>query len=388
MFKHTALALAAVLSFVACGSKPDSNAIKVGAIFAFTGATSDVGTIYADGIRGHVDWLNSRGGIEGRPVDLLFQDYGYRVDRAEQLYSQFVGEGAVVFMGWGTGDTEALIQRVAEDRIPFMSASYSHVLGDPEEAPYNFLVGTTYSHQFLILLDWFLERHGEPPRVAVLHHASPFGLSPIAQLGRAYASSKGIELLTEEMPRGSTDYTAELTRVREWGADYVIFQNTSGPVALALRNAQDIGLKVGFGCLNWCTNELLVELAGAAADGVVGSMLFSPPSGDIQGLEDASEYLSAHGSSLEDKGVLYGQGWVTMAVMVEGIRRALDENPELTGERIKAALEGIRELDTGGVTVPITFDEGDHRGAKGMRLYRVESGRWVAMTDFVTAIEP
>ena len=94
-----------------CGTDDASDGglhtIKIGAIFDLTGATSDVGVDYADGVRGYVDWINAQGGIAGHTIDLFYQDYAYQVDRAEQLYSQFVQEGAVVFMGWGTGDTEA-----------------------------------------------------------------------------------------------------------------------------------------------------------------------------------------------------------------------------------------------------------------------------------------
>ncbi len=64
------------------------------------------------------------------------------------------------------------------------------------------------------------------------------------------------------MPRGSTDYTAELTKIRESGAQYVVFQNTSGPASVALKNAHDLGLKATFFCLNWCTNVVTTRLAG------------------------------------------------------------------------------------------------------------------------------
>ena len=381
-------ALAAfVLVLIGCGGADapvEDDAVRIGAIFALTGATSDVGSMYAEGVRDFVAWTNGRGGIEGKPLELLYQDYGYRVDRAEQLYSEFVQEGVVAFMGWGTGDTEALRTRIADDEIPFMSASYSHVLGDPDEAPYNFLAGTTYSQQFLILLDWILETHAgdEPPKVALLHHASPFGLSPYEQLGRDYAANNGIELTAHEMPRGSTDYTSELARVREWGARYVVFQNTSGPVAVAMANAESLGLEVTFACLNWCANELLFELAGEAAEGVVGAMPFSPPLRDVEGLDAARAFLHERGSSLDEKGVVYGQGWWTIAVMTEGIRSVLRENRELTGANVKVALESIRALDTGGVTSPITFTSEDHRGSKALRLFRIENGTWVPMTDF------
>ena len=225
------------LGLVACGGgdaghDDGTGPVKVGAIFDLTGPTSDVGTAFSEGLRDYVEWLNQQGGIEGRPVELVYQDYGYKVDVAEQLYSQFVQEGVVAFMGWGTGDTEALRGRIADDQIPFASASFSHALGDPAGAPYNFLLGTSYSDQFVIILDYILENHqgGGPPSVALMHHPSPFGVSPLEQGGRDYAAGKGIELQSMEMARGNTDFTAELTNIRESGARYVVFQNTSGPV--------------------------------------------------------------------------------------------------------------------------------------------------------------
>ena len=71
-----------------------------------------------------------------------------------------------------------------------------------------------------------------------------------------------------------------------------------------------------------------------------------------------------------------------MAVMMEGIRRVVESGEPLTGAAVKAELEGLRELDTGGVTYPITFTANEHRGAKGMRLFRVENGTWSSLTEF------
>ena len=369
------------------GDSSDSNEIKIGAIFDLSGPTADVGTDYAEGIQGYVAWLNAQGGIAGRPIHLIFQDYAYDVSRAEQLYSQFVQEGVVAFMGWGTGDTEALQRRIVEDQLPFTSASLSHRLGNPEEAPYNFLVAATYSDQFFIVLDWIKEdfaAQGEtgPPTVALMHNASPFGLSPWRQGGEAYAAQIGLVARAYEMPRGATDFTAELTRIRQAGAQYVVFQNTSGPVALAVRNARSLGMDVTFVCLNWCANRLLISLAPQASDGVVGSMPFAPVATDVAGTADIRSFLEAAGEEIEEKSNALTQGWWTMAVMAEGIRRVIEAGQEVTGENIKTALEGVSELDTGGVTVPITFSAVEHRGAKGVRLFRVEDGVWQPITDF------
>ena len=385
------LAVAVIALTGACGGDEGGdgaadNAIKVGAIFDLTGPTADVGTDYADGMRGYADWVNMQGGIEGRPIDLIYQDYAYQVDRAEQLYSQFVSEGAVVFMGWGTGDTEALRLRVTEDEIPFSSASLSHVLGDPAEAPYNFLVAPTYTDQFRIALDWIAANHGEgTPVVALMHNASPFGLSPSRYGGVEYAEAIGVDLTLYEMPRAAVDFTGEFSRVRQSGAQYVIFQNTSGPAAVAIQNARSLGLDPTFICLNWCANAQLVDLAGEGAEGVMGTIPYAPLSVDVPGTRVIREYLEAKGESVEGKTNAYTQAWWTFSVFAEAMRQVLASGQELTGANIKAALETFTDLDMGGVTVPISFTSTDHLGAKGVRIFRVEGGEWVPFTEFIQA---
>lgn len=378
------------------GAGDADDVVKVGAIFDLTGPTADVGTDYARGMTAYVEWANARGGIEGRRIDLISQDYAYRVDRAEQLYRQFVSEGVVVFMGWGTGDTEALHTRVAEDQVPFSSASLSHRLGDPTQAPYNFLVATSYSDQFRIALDWIArdwaarspsaEASGDDgPKVALLHNASPFGLSPARQGGADYARERGIDLTLYEMARAAMDYTAEFSRIRQSGAQYVVIQNTSGPAAVALRDARSLGMEQTFVCLNWCANALLARLAGEASEGVLGTIPYAPLSVDAPGTRVIREHLEAAGESVEGRTNAFTQGWWTLAVFAEAMRQVLASGEELSGPAVKEALESFRDFDMGGATVPLTFTPDDHRGAKGLRMFRVEDGMWAPFTEFLQA---
>ena len=392
-FSRSAFAIwCAAVALAACGGSGEraANEILIAAIFDLTGPTADVGVDYADAVQGHIEWLNRRGGIDGRPIRLIYQDYGYQVPLAEQLYTQFVQEGALVFMGWGTGDTEALRPRIMEDRIPFSSASLSHVLGDAHESPYNFLVATSYSDQFRIVLRWIAEDHRAKggagnAQVAFMHNASPFGLSPWVQGGEAYAREIGVDVTPYAMSRGATDYTAEFSRITQSGARYVVFQNTSAPAAVALRNARSLGVDATFVCLNWCANALLWRLAGEDAEGVVGAIPWAPLTDDVPGVRDIRDYLESRGEDYREKTNAYTQGWWTMGVFVEGIRRVLDAGQELTGENIKNALETIEGLDTGGASPPLSFTPSDHRGSKGLRLFRAEDGMWTAMTEFLTA---
>jgi len=386
----------ASLILAACGSDQDADEgvgsnepIKIGAIFDLTGATGDVGTPYSEGVKGYVEWLNANGGVEGHPIDLISADYAYKVDVAEQLYTQYVSEGVVAFMGWGTGDTEAMRTKIAEDKIPFMSASYSAALLDMSAAPYNFLVGTSYSDQAIIAIrwaidDWASKGNSDKPKVALIHHDSPFGQSPVAD-AQAYAEANGVDFMELAMPGGVTDYVAELAQMTTFGANYVVIHTVSSPASVLLKDAASQGFDAQFICLNWCADEILVNLAGDAAEGVMGAIPFAPPSSPVPGHNDAAEFLKSKGKSLDDATLHYTQGWWTMATMVEGIRLVLKDGKDVNGENIRAALETLQNFSTGDVTSPISFSSTSHKGNNALKLYQVQGGVWKQVSDFISA---
>ena len=373
------VALVGVLALAACGGG-EEEAVKVGAIFDLTGPTSDVGTPYSEGLTDFVNWYNDAGGVDGQPLELLSADYAYAVDQAEQLYSQYVDEGAVVFMGWGTGDTEALRSRIAADEIPFMSASYSDVLGVPAEAPYNFLIGTGYGAQAVAAVQWAIDNGADS--VAIFHHDSPFGQSPVP-MAQEYAEANGVEFSVFPMPGGATDFTAELTQAQDAGADYILIQNVSSPASTLVNNIRDFGLDATVICLNWCSDELFISLAGDAAEGVLGTSPFAFPGSGAAGLEEMDEYLTEQGGSLAEKGVRYVQGWLTMKVMAAAIEEVVAAGDEITGPNIRAALEGMQNYDTGGITQALSFSSDDHAANKAVQFFEVQDGTWSAVSDYV-----
>jgi branched-chain amino acid transport system substrate-binding protein len=390
-----ALALAA-LALTACGGGGDDTAaggggegggepIKVGVLSDLSGATADVGTPYAEGIRGYADWVNSNGGLEGRQLELLANDYGYKVPNAEQLYSQYLSQEVVAVQGWGTGDTEALRQKVTQDELPFMSASYAETLVDPEETPYNFVVASTYSDQMRVALKQIAEQAGsERTEVAVFHHDSPFGLAPVAD-GEAYIEEQGYDMGYEPypMPAGATDYAGILSQAKKQGAKYAVVQNVSGPGALLARNIEQQGLDMTVVCLVWCSDEGFITSAGPAAEGTIMVQPWAPPTVDAEGFAEINDYLESKGSSMEEEGLHYSQGWYTMHVMAEGLRKLVADGEEVTGPALKTALEELGAISTGGVSADVEFSEQTHRGMSSSGVYEVQGGKMVQVAESV-----
>jgi branched-chain amino acid transport system substrate-binding protein len=385
----TAPTMAATSAVTVMMNLPESPAtgdpIPVGAIFDLTGPTADIGKPVSAGTLAYIDWLNTHGGIDGRPVKLISADYAYDVNKAQQLYTQFTSQDKVLaFMGWGTGDTEALRTKAADDQMPFASYSWAASLNDPSgKAPYNFLVGTTYSDQAVILLGYLASNYKDGKlKVAFLHNDSPFGTSPL-DAADAFLKTVGGTSIRIPMPRGAIDFTAQIAQVQQFGATHVVFQNTVPAPAAFIKQAATQGLKVTYACLNYCADENITKLAGSLTEGMYGAIPFAPPTLDIPGVALVRQYTKAKGVDLDAAGLHYVQGWWSMAIFLQGIKLTLDAKKDLTGPNIKAALERLTNFDTGGVTPPITFTPTDHRGNQALRIYQVKDGKWQAVTDYI-----
>ncbi|TVP68620.1 MAG: branched-chain amino acid ABC transporter substrate-binding protein, partial [Nitriliruptor sp.] len=360
--------------------------IVVGGIFDLSGATADVGTPYSVGVRDYVAWRNeTQDGVGGREIDLEWQDYAYEVPNAEQLYTQFIADGAVGIQGWGTADTEALSASIAADEVPFMSASWAETLVDPAESPFNFVVGPTYSDQMRVALNWIAEDAGGPTEVAVFHHDSPFGTSANAD-GAAHVGERGLDinLETYAMPGGATDYVGEISRAEAQGAEYIVVQNVASPAAQLVRNLVEQGSDIQVVCLNWCAAELLIELAGDAAGGVVGVHPILGPASDAPGLEPIREYLDAEGRDFDEEvDTFYVQGWYTMHAMAEGLEELVNSGDEVTGANLATTLQAMGPIETG-IGEPMEFTSDSHRGMSASNLLRVEDGQFVPFEEEVT----
>ena len=68
-------------------------------------------------------------------------------------------------------------------------------------------------------------------------------------------------------------------------------------------------------------------------------------------------------------------------VLYEGIKRA---GKDITIEGFVSALEGIRDLDTKGLSGPISFSPTNHKGVYHSKLYKADpkSGKLIPITDW------
>src|ERR1700692_1564832 len=331
--------------------------IAIGHLADYSGATSDVGTPYAQAVADTFAWINKNGGVGGKQLNVDTVDYGYQVPRAIALYKKGAGadKGAAI-RGWGTADTEALTGSLAADKIPDISGSYAAALTDPEgssgkakPAPYNFFYGPSYSDALRAELTWAAEdwkAKGKPGKPKFVHMGAnhPYPNAPKAA-GEALATELGFEVLPPLVfALAPGDYSAQCLSLKSSGANYAYLGNTSGSTIRVLKGCKTAGVAVQFLGNVWGMDENAAKPAADAADGVIFP-LRTPViwGGNAPGMKTVMEI-----SKMSDpSGKVYRPGpYIAGLCSALYLKEALDwdaKNGGATGEKVA---EGFYQEDT------------------------------------------
>lgn len=365
--------------------------IPVGHLMDNSGATSDVGVPYGQGVADTLNWVNqTRHGVAGRPLAVSGFDYGYQAPRAVSQYQSWAQrERVVAIQGWGTADTEALVRFVTRDRIPYISGSYSAALTDAggrsgrrgvEPAPFNFFYGPSYSDALRGMLQWAADdwrARGQQGRPRYVHMGAnhPYPNSP-KEAGEALARELGFEVLPAiQFALTPGDYTAQCLTLKNQGANYAYLGNTAGSNISVLRACQTVGVQVQFLGNVWGMDENAMKAAGTAANGVVFPVRTEAVWGGSGPGMDTIRAISRTSDPTGNvyRPVHYLAGACAAMLMVEAMETAATNGGQVTGERIRDgfyARENWVPNGFQGVCTPSTFTAADHRGTMRVALYR------------------
>ncbi len=380
-------------AWLAAGPALAQAPIPVGHLMDNSGATSDVGVPYGQGVADTLNWVNqTRNGVTGRRLAVSGFDYGYQAPRAVSQYQSWSQrERVVAIQGWGTADTEALVRFVTRDRIPFISASYSAALTDAggrsgrqgvEAAPFNFFYGPSYSDALRGMLQWAAEdwrARGQQGRPRYVHMGAnhPYPNSP-KEAGEALARELGFEVLPAiQFALTPGDYTAQCLTLKNQNANYAYLGNTAGSNISVLRACQTVGVQVQFLGNVWGMDENAMKAAGTAANGVIFPVRTEAVWG---GTGPGMETIRAISRTSDPAGTAYRPvhylaGACAAMLMVEAMETAAANGGQITGVPIRDGFYARQNwVPAGfqGVCTPSTFTATDHRGTMRVALYRAQ----------------
>jgi branched-chain amino acid transport system substrate-binding protein len=352
-----------------------------------SGASAYAAKFQLAGFTDYVDWKNASGGIRGRRIKLLSEDTTFKVDVAVAGFKKLMANHPeAIFV---SGDSTGFVQGTTpenNDRFHKLmtSGSFASEFADKAKFPYVFLAGPSYADMIGVLLEYIKNdwKGSGAPKLAIMHSSIEFGRDPI-EFATAKAKAMGMNLvLVAQTKIVEVDVSADALRLRQANPDYAIFHGyaySTWPEVLKL--ARDYGMKTKFMGTTWASDAPAIGKLGPEVDGYIAMAPYNyittnakePMLATIDAIrrkQDPSyDGFPTHG---------YIQSWFNAMIATMATEKVIDAGKELTGENMAAALEGVKDWDTGGIIgIPVTIK--NHKMAVG-RVWRFNVAKTVTVT--------
>ena len=361
--------------------------LKVGAFIPYTGRWGDSGRECAKGMLDAAKWLNQHEGIFGMKLEIILIDDSSQPAEIMAAYRKLNEADRILLLYVYSIDTAlALIPHFHFDRIPTFISSLPSQFATASKYPYVFSITPTPLDLSKIAMNFISEKSGikvRKPKVVFIGSPDYFG-QHFLQDAKAYAKALGIEVGPDfwisdipPSPEKAGKNTLLLSAINSYKPDFTYLSLTSKEVSSLLEDAKKMDLKIKWICAMRAFDENLIPF-----DGVLGVQPISPFGEDIPGkavIKEAHQRWHPYDSHT----LSYAEGWATTKVIAEALGKSLPEQ-ELSRERVKLALEGFKNLLTGGLTPPLTITSKDHRPSVESRIFIIKDGKLSSHTSFIS----
>jgi branched-chain amino acid transport system substrate-binding protein len=388
------VALAASALWLGGAAAQQKGEIVIGEQCDRTGPTQIVGTVLCPAIQDYVALINSKGGIEGYKLRADEIDHEYKVPPAMESYERFKAEGAVSIMIYGTPQTQALMQKLKEDKIPGTSPGFgSSAAANGEKYPYLFPIAATYWSQGAAAVDFVKSKLGGKlagKKIAYIFYDNPAGREALPIIEDLQKKEK-FELKTFAVPPPGVELDAQVLDITQrYRADFVISHLFGKSPGLSIKSFKNHGYPlskvVG---LVWASAEADILAAGGwgVAEGY-HTIQFAGVGDDYPVRKEIVAMYKAQGKQPPKEmasTVYYNRGLLIAALHTEAIRNAIKAKggQKPTGEDVRKGFEAIQNVTMGGLVPPLHVSATDHEGGGWVQIFQVKGGKFVKETDWM-----
>ncbi|MGB3292955.1 MAG: ABC transporter substrate-binding protein [Phormidesmis sp.] len=321
--------------------------IKLGLLQPLTGPVAANGIAIRDAAVIAVEEINSAGGVDGHPIELIIEDTANDPAQCTSAATKVVTRDQVeaIIGARGSSCTLAVIPVIQQYEVPLLvETSSSFKVTDPKES------GNDWTFRLsppTALEAWAVR----DDLVTTLGFNKVFFLAVNNDWGRGsfvsyspYISENGGEVVGEEyFEQTEVDFKPLLSKVKAAGADSAIVTTSNSQIALILEQAKTLGIDVKILATGGSWPEKVHELAGEASVGSYHTVFF--PGAYDSSLSQAPEQVDQFVEGWEKQGYKFselgeaGRGYDAVYTMAAAID-SLDS--EISPENIRDALKSVK----------------------------------------------
>lgn len=364
------------------------NSIKLGVTTILSGPVAFAGIAGQEAVKAYFSHLNEQGGIHGRTFTWVIEDNQYEPQASIATVKKLLTRDEVFALpiAFGTVVAVAIKELVTEEQVPALAIGGGEPIYDPPSR-YLFMAGTPYTWQAAIAAEYIATDLGGQgkAKLALIYQDDDMGKAFVAGVEKT-AAHFGMDLVaTVPIARGSTDASAQVAAVAARDPDYILAGTILADTASILREVQKLGLRARvIGTGQPSMHARLIELAGAeAVKDYVGVKDFAAWTDDVPGMNElravAEKYAPA---MIAEENEYFIASYVNSMLMARAMEQA---GRNLTREAVTDALSAMVNVDTGGLTSPVSFGPDKRFSGTGGRVYRLnlQTNSVEAITDWM-----
>lgn len=232
----------------AAAEASDGDVIKIGALAPLSPPGTVVGgEAMVDAMRIAEEEINARGGILGRPVELIIEDSEGLPERGAAVMEKLINQDGVVAVGGGYHSSVGVASKDVADEngipVVFAETWNDTITGDKQRTIFRIApLNSEVSAVDVNFLRYLVEELGYIiEKVVIVTENTDYGI-PAAEATTTGLAEVGIEAVTFTTDIGTQDFSGIVERVRAEEPDYVMVLNTGESAYNFIQQAADAGI--------------------------------------------------------------------------------------------------------------------------------------------------
>lgn len=350
-FRRAAAGFALSLGLVMSGASAHAaEPIKIGFFAPLTGNLANFGERFRESVQLYEEQLNAAGGIDGRKIEVLYEDDRNSPKEAASIAQKFANTPGLIFVigSFTTTASLAAAPILTEAKIPQISPSSSHP-DFPKFSPYQFRQNIRQDKLAPLHAELVLDKL-KGKKVAIPFFQDDWG-QVTANLTKAAIEQRGGEVvLIEPIAPNSRDFRPLVSKIKSLNPDVIFLPVHYQEASAFVQQLRQAGVTIPVGAPDPLSNPKFVELAGKDAEGILLYTTFFPDDPKVKAYVDA--YKAKYNRVPDQYSAL---AYDSLAVGVNAIRAVLKSEKPLTGENVRDAIATAPAYE--GVTGTTKYDD-------------------------------
>jgi len=247
----------------------------IGVSEPMSGAASSLGVPVVESIQLAAEVINKNGGVNGHPIKLLIRDDQSKPDVAVANVRQLIDAGVYGIIGPNQGsNTLAVAPIVKNAKVP-LCAFNNTISITRMNNPYIFRCQINDEDQVKAAL-LFAKTKLNARKIGVMYTSDAYGTDAY-HAAEGLVKATGVELVgAEKIDYAATDTTPEWIKLLAKQPQAILLWGSGSSMAVALRNAQQLGNKAPIIGGQGVATLGIIEAAGSASEGLYLMSLTAP----------------------------------------------------------------------------------------------------------------